>query len=221
MFQPKRSHGKHILPGDRIHASEPQCSLCSSGPSASATVSRNSFNTPGFGVLNMFRIQELPLHEGKYLQAKVDVFNILKPRKLCAEQWERVQRGRHYDRNHNGGYVQTFNPNFLNAPRFFSGGIRSMTLGLKFGVLNFIFSVSLPGGRPNGRLPFFLRRVRSSIHAGTLRVAIRSCIAQNARRGSASAGCCITTVERGTRCRGYGAQVASGCPALQSLIWCQ
>src|SRR5712692_8112237 len=37
---------------------------------------------------------------------------------------------------------------------------------------------------------------------------------QNSQIGSASAVCCITTVECGTRCRGYGKQVTWGCPAL-------
>ena len=70
--------------------------------------------------------------EGKYLQAKVDVFNILNHANYALSNGNVFSVAGVTTATTTGGYVQPFNPNFLNASKFFSGGIRSMTLGLKF-----------------------------------------------------------------------------------------
>jgi len=71
---PRETHSSRAIGYTPVN---PNARYVVAGPGASATVSRNSFNTPGFGVLNMSVSKSFHFTEGKYLQAKVDVFNIL------------------------------------------------------------------------------------------------------------------------------------------------
>src|SRR5207245_3539577 len=47
------------------------------GKGVRTNVARNSFYSPGFSVLNLSLGKEFHFTEGKYLRAKVDVFNVL------------------------------------------------------------------------------------------------------------------------------------------------
>ncbi len=92
------------------------------GRGVRTTVGRNSFVSPGFAVLNMSVGKNFHFTEGKYLQAKVDVFNILNHANYAAGVTTATTTQ---------GYVLPSDPNFLQPSKFFSGGIRAMTLGLK------------------------------------------------------------------------------------------
>jgi len=102
------------------------------GRGVRTTVARNSFSTPGFGVLNMSVAKSFHFTEGKYLQAKVDVFNILNHANYALSNGNVFSTAGVTTATTTQGYVLPGDPNFLQPSKFFSGGIRSMTLGLKF-----------------------------------------------------------------------------------------
>ena len=102
------------------------------GRGVRTTVARNSFFTPGFGVLNMSVGKSFHFTEGKYLQAKVDVFNILNHANYALSNGNVFSTAGVTTATTTQGYVLPGDPNFLQPSKFFSGGIRSMTLGLKF-----------------------------------------------------------------------------------------
>ena len=70
--------------------------------------------------------------EGKYLQAKVDVFNILNHANYALSNGNVFSTAGVTTATTTQGYVLPGDQNFLQPSKFFSGGIRSMTLGLKF-----------------------------------------------------------------------------------------
>jgi len=113
-------------------ALDPTARYVVAGKGVAANVGRNSFNSPGFATLNMSLGKSFHFTEGKYLQAKVDVFNILNHANYALSNGNVFSVAGVTTATTTGGYVQPLNPNFLNASKFFSGGIRSMTLGLKF-----------------------------------------------------------------------------------------
>ena len=92
---------------------------------------RNSLTTPGFGVLNMSVAKNFHFTEGKYLQAKVDVFNILNHANYALSNGNVFSNAGVTTATTAQGFVLPTDPNFLHPSAFFSGGIRSMTLGLK------------------------------------------------------------------------------------------
>jgi len=102
------------------------------GRGVRTTVARNSFFTPGFAVLNMSVGKSFHFTEGKYLQAKVDVFNILNHANYALSNGNVFSTAGVTTATTTQGYVLPGDPNFLQPSKFFSGGIRSMTLGLKF-----------------------------------------------------------------------------------------
>jgi outer membrane receptor protein involved in Fe transport len=102
------------------------------GRGVRTNVARNSFFTPGFAVLNMSLGKNFHFTEGKYLQAKVDVFNILNHANYALSNGNVFSTAGVTTATTTQGYVLPGDPNFLQPSKFFSGGIRSMTLGLKF-----------------------------------------------------------------------------------------
>ncbi len=102
------------------------------GKGVATNVGRNSFTSPGFATLNMSLGKSFHFTEGKYLQAKVDVFNILNHANYALSNGNVFSTAGVTTATTTGGYVLANDPNFLKASKFFSGGIRSMTLGLKF-----------------------------------------------------------------------------------------
>jgi outer membrane receptor protein involved in Fe transport len=102
------------------------------GPAVRTTVARNSFFSPGFSTWNVGVAKRLYFSESKYLQARVDVFNILNHPSYALSNGNVFNAAGITTATTTQGYVLPFDPNFLHASSFFTGGIRSMTLGLKF-----------------------------------------------------------------------------------------
>jgi len=101
------------------------------GKGVVTNVGRNSLTTPGFGVLNMSVAKNFRFTEGRYLQAKVDVFNILNHANYALSNGNVFSNAGVTTATTTQGFVLPTDPNFLHPSAFFSGGIRSMTLGLK------------------------------------------------------------------------------------------
>jgi hypothetical protein len=102
------------------------------GPGARANLGRNSFTGPGFGVLNVSVGKKFHFSESKYLLAKADVFNILNHPNYALSNGNVFSTAGITTATTTPGYVIPTDPNFLSARTLFSGGFRSMTLGLKF-----------------------------------------------------------------------------------------
>jgi carboxypeptidase family protein/TonB-dependent receptor-like protein len=113
-------------------ALDPTARYVVAGKGVAANVGRNSFTSPGFATLNMSLGKSFHFTEGKYLQAKVDVFNILNHANYALSNGNVFSVAGVTTATTTGGYVLANDPNFLQPSKFFSGGIRSMTLGLKF-----------------------------------------------------------------------------------------
>ena len=101
------------------------------GPGARANLGRNSFTSPGFGVLNLSVGKNFHFTEGKYLQAKVNVFNVLNHPNYALSNGNVFSIPGITTATTTPGYAIPGDPNFLNSHGLFSGGFRSMTLGLK------------------------------------------------------------------------------------------
>ncbi len=101
------------------------------GFGARANLGRNSFTSPGFGVLNFSVGKRFRFAEGKYLQAKADIFNILNHPNYALSNGNVFSTAGVTTATTTPGYAIPSDPNFLNARTLFSGGFRSMTLGLK------------------------------------------------------------------------------------------
>ena len=102
------------------------------GPGARANLGRNSFASPGFDVLNLSVGKKFHFSESKYLLAKADIFNILNHPNYALSNGNVFSAAGVTTATTTPGYAIPGDPNFLNAPGLFSGGFRSMTLGLKF-----------------------------------------------------------------------------------------
>lgn len=101
------------------------------GPGARANLGRNSFTGPGFGILNLSVGKKFHFTEGKYLLAKADVFNVLNHPNFALSNGNVFSTAGITTATTTPGYVIPTDPNFLKASTLFSGGFRSMTLGLK------------------------------------------------------------------------------------------
>ena len=95
-------------------------------------VARNSFSSPGFSVLNLSLGKEFRFTEGKFLKARVDVFNVLNHPSFAISNGNVFSTVGVTTATTTPGYVRPNDPNFLAASTLFSGGFRSMTLALKF-----------------------------------------------------------------------------------------
>ncbi len=109
----------------------PKARYLVTGPGALATVSRNSVTTPGFGVLNLSVAKNTYFGEGKYLQVRADVFNVLNHPNFALSNGNVFSAAGVTVATTTGGYAVPTDPNFLRPSAFFSGGIRSITLILK------------------------------------------------------------------------------------------
>lgn len=101
------------------------------GRGVRTTVGRNSWFTPGFAVLNLSVGKRTYFAEGKYLLVKADVFNILNHPNFALSNGNIFSTAGVTTATTTQGYALPIDPNFLRPDAFFSGGIRSMTLGLK------------------------------------------------------------------------------------------
>jgi hypothetical protein len=101
------------------------------GPGARANLARNSFTGPGFGILNLSVGKKFHFSESKYLLAKADVFNVLNHPNYALSNGNVFSVAGVTTATTTPGYVIPTDPNFLNSHQLFSGGFRSLTLGLK------------------------------------------------------------------------------------------
>ena len=101
------------------------------GFGARSNLARNSFIGPGFGIFNLSAGKKFHFTEGTYLLAKVDVFNILNHPNYALSNGNVFSTAGVTTATTTPGYVIPSDPNFLDARTLFSGGFRSMTLGLK------------------------------------------------------------------------------------------
>jgi hypothetical protein len=102
------------------------------GPGARANLGRNSFTSPGFGVLSLAVAKNFHFTESKSLQVKADVYNVLNHPNYALSNGNVFSNAGVVAATTTPGYAVPTDPNFLNAFQLFSGGIRSMTLSLKF-----------------------------------------------------------------------------------------
>jgi hypothetical protein len=70
--------------------------------------------------------------ESKYLQARVDAFNVINHPSYALSNGNVFNSAGIVTATTTQGYILPFDPNFLHASSFFSGGGRSLTLGLRF-----------------------------------------------------------------------------------------
>lgn len=100
------------------------------GPGAKANLGRNSVATPGFVTLNLSVSKNIHFAEAKFVQVKADFFNVLNHPNYALSNGNVFSTAGITTATTTQGYVLPTDPNFLN-PHLFSGGIRSITLGLK------------------------------------------------------------------------------------------
>ena len=100
------------------------------GSGALSTVGRNSVTTPGFGTLNLSVYKTTHISENKSLQLQAQVFNVLNHPNYSLSNGNVFSNAGVTTATTTPGYALPFDPNFLNQ-KLFSGGIRSITLGVK------------------------------------------------------------------------------------------
>jgi hypothetical protein len=101
------------------------------GNGTRSTVGRNSYRTPGFNTVNLSLFKNTYFGESKYFQIRADIFNVLNHPSYTLTNGNVFNAGGIASALANAGYAQPFSSAFLNAKQF-GGGIRQMTLGLKF-----------------------------------------------------------------------------------------
>jgi outer membrane receptor protein involved in Fe transport len=109
----------------------PHAKYIVAGPGVRANLGRNTFISPGFSTWNVSVMKTLHFTERTSLQARVDVFNILNHPSYALSNGNVFNAAGTTAATTTQGYALPFDPNFLQPSAFFSGGIRSMTLGLK------------------------------------------------------------------------------------------
>lgn len=110
---------------------KPNARFIVAGPGVRANLGRNTFLSPGFAVWNVSVSKMFHFTERAYLQARVDAFNILNHPSYALSNGNVFNSAGTTTATTAQGYVLPTDPNFLRASSFFSGGIRSLTLGLK------------------------------------------------------------------------------------------
>jgi hypothetical protein len=110
----------------------PKAKFIVTGPGAVSNLGRNTWATPGFGTLNMSVGKKTSFGEGRYLEIRADVFNILNHPSFALSNGNAFSNSGVNVATTTPGYVLPFDQNFLNAPALFSGGFRSITLVGKF-----------------------------------------------------------------------------------------
>jgi hypothetical protein len=110
---------------------DPKAKYVVAGSGAVTTVGRNSFRTPGLTNFNLSLSKSVHFGETKYLQLRADAFNVLNHPSFALSNGSVFNAAGIAAALANGGYAQPANAAFLNS-RAFGGGIRQMTLGLKF-----------------------------------------------------------------------------------------
>ena len=131
-FSPADPTGGTFFPAIGYTPVDPTAAYVVTGPGAASNVGRNSFYSPGFRVWNLSLGKDIPFTESKYLQLRVDAFNIVNHPNFSLSNGNILSNAGVTAATSTHGYVFPTDPNFLSAPSWFSGGIRSLTLGAKF-----------------------------------------------------------------------------------------
>jgi hypothetical protein len=113
-------------------AKNPAARYVVTGVGVRSNLGRNSWTTPGFGVWNLGVGKKTNFGEQRYLLVRADVFNVLNHPSFALSNGNVFSNAGVTVATTTPGYVLPADPNFLNAPGVFSGGFRSITLGLKF-----------------------------------------------------------------------------------------
>jgi outer membrane receptor protein involved in Fe transport len=113
-------------------AADPTAKYVVTGVGVRSTVGRNSVTTPGFYVMNLSVGKKMSFTEKKYLQVKADIFNVLNHPSYALSNGNVFSNAGVSTASTTRGFVVPTDPNFLKPDAFFSGGIRSITLVLKF-----------------------------------------------------------------------------------------
>jgi len=130
-FDPSDPTGKTFFPAIGYSPVNLNSKYVITGPGARANLGRNSFTGPGFGILNFSVGKKFHFSENKYLLAKADIFNILNHPNYSLSNGNVFSTAGVTTATTTPGYVIPTDANFLKASTLFSGGFRSMTLGLK------------------------------------------------------------------------------------------
>jgi len=131
-FDPTNPASEQFFPAIGYTPVNSKAKYVVAGPGALTDVGRNSFRSPGFSTLNMNVAKNFHFTESKYLQFKADVFNVLNHPSYALSNGNVFNSAGITTATTTPGYALPTDPNFLQAKSFFSGGIRSITLGLKF-----------------------------------------------------------------------------------------
>jgi Carboxypeptidase regulatory-like domain len=110
---------------------DPNARYVVAGPGALTTVGRNSFRTPGFTTFNLSLVKNTHFSETKYLELRVDVFNVLNHPSYALTNGNVFNAAGIAVATSTQGYALPYSGAFLD-PKQFGGGIRQMTLGMKF-----------------------------------------------------------------------------------------
>jgi len=131
-FDPSDPTGKKFFPAIGYTPVNTSARYLITGPGARSNLGRNSFTSPGFSVLNLSVGKDFHFTETKYLRAKVNVYNVLNHPSFAISNGNVFSTAGVTTATTTPGYVIPTDSNFLAANTLFSGGFRSMTLGLKF-----------------------------------------------------------------------------------------
>ena len=131
-FNPADPKGKTFFPAIGYTPVDTSAKYVITGPGARANLGRNSFASPGFGVLSLAVAKNFHFTESKSLQFKADIYNVLNHPNYALSNGNVFSAAGVTAATTTPGYAIPGDPNFLNAFQLFSGGIRSMTLSLKF-----------------------------------------------------------------------------------------
>ncbi|HJT68885.1 MAG TPA: TonB-dependent receptor [Terriglobales bacterium] len=112
-------------------AADPSAKYVLAGPDVRATIGRNSFRSPGFGVMNLSIGKKVRITESAYFQLKADFSNVLNHQNFTISNANIFSTAGVTAATSNPGYVLITDPNFLNS-RIFSGGSRQTLLTAKF-----------------------------------------------------------------------------------------
>jgi len=112
-------------------AADPSAKYVVAGPDVITTLGRNSFRSPGFGVMNLSLAKKIRMTESSYLQLKADFYNVLNHQNFTISNGNIFSTAGVTAATSNPGYVNITDPSFLN-PKIFSGGNRQTTLTAKF-----------------------------------------------------------------------------------------
>jgi Carboxypeptidase regulatory-like domain/TonB dependent receptor len=130
-YDPSDPTGNTLLPAIGYLAADPTAKYVIAGPDVRANLGRNSFRSPGFGVMNLSLGKKVKLTESAYFQMKADFYNVLNHKNFTISNSNIFSTAGVTAATSNPGYVQISDPNFLNS-KIFSGGNRQVTLTAKF-----------------------------------------------------------------------------------------